>query len=262
MRLRGDSRRTKSWRWLWALGLLVGAWSAPATAETYLILSLIGDRFTVVTAEQQVGSSLDRNRQQVVPIAGSALDDFMVRVADATIAKVRPDASVTMLRASDLALYALTESWVDADVVEVRALLSQLEGAFAAATAPRLLLIVPFRSPPDLRTDRTHVGTGKVAGLGFYLDPNLWLRSERTQAVGRGFLGIFANFQLLIIDPKSNTVLAHERIAAGTTHAAADAADATPWNALTDAQKMRILQALLKSEIERVLPAMLAVKAK
>ena len=43
--------------------------------------------------------------------------DFAARVADATIAKVRPDASVTTLRANDPALYALRDSWLDAAAV-------------------------------------------------------------------------------------------------------------------------------------------------
>jgi hypothetical protein len=256
-----DAPRATLFGWLFVAAALAAGWSgAVRAAETYLILSLIGDRFTVVTNEQQIGSNLDRHQHRVVSITGSALDDFAVRVADATIAKAKPDASVTMLRSKDPTLYALGETLADADVPDAKSLLPQLEGAFAGASDARLLLIAPLRTAPDLRTDRVHVGGGKAAGLGFYIDSNLALRSEKTNAIGRGFLGVFANFQLLIVDAKSNELVARQRVTAGATYAAADSFDATPWNTLTDAQKMRALQSLLKSEIERVLPPMLTAK--
>ncbi len=159
--LRDDPHGERLSRWLLAIGLLAAGWAA---AETYLILSLIGDRFTVITAEQQIGSNLDRNVSRVASIAGSALDDFAVRAADATIARARPDVSVTMLRTRDPALYALGESLADADVADVHGLLTQLDGAFAGAADPRLLLIAPLRAEPDLRTDRVMSAAARLPG--------------------------------------------------------------------------------------------------
>jgi len=57
MGLREDSPRKTLSRWLFAIGVTACAWSGAAAAETYLILSLVGDRFTVVTAEQRIGSN-------------------------------------------------------------------------------------------------------------------------------------------------------------------------------------------------------------
>ncbi len=102
---KSNPRASRISRWL--LTLLAAAWAGAAVADTYLILSLVGDQLTVVGHEAQVGSNLDKNRYKILPLRDPALDDFAVRVADATIAKVRPDASVITLRASDPKLYAL-----------------------------------------------------------------------------------------------------------------------------------------------------------
>ena len=43
----------------------------------------------------------------------------------------------------------------------------------------------------------------------------------------------------------------------GTIRAASRAEDRTPWNTLSDAEKSKVLQSLMKGEIERMLPGML-----
>jgi hypothetical protein len=125
------------------LCLVCAAWAGTAIAQTYLILSLVGDRVTIVTAETQLGSSLDRNRQEVMQLTGSGLDDFAAHVADATIAKVRPSASVVTLRATDPDLYKLRNAWVDTDTIEVRELVSLVAKLLPTPTDAHLLLIAP-----------------------------------------------------------------------------------------------------------------------
>jgi hypothetical protein len=119
-----NHRVSKPARRLQLLTLVLAAWTGDGVAETYMILSLVGDRLTIVSQERQTGSHLDQNRHEVVPVTESRLDDFAVRVADATIGKVRPDASVITLRVNDPTLYALRASWLDGDVIEIRELLS------------------------------------------------------------------------------------------------------------------------------------------
>lgn len=241
----------------WLLTLLAAAWAGAAVADTYMILSLVGDQLTVVGHEAQVGSNLDKNRYKILPLRDPALDDFAVRVADATIAKARPDASVITLRANDPKLYALRNTWLDTDVIDAKALLSLVAKQLPPSTDAHLVLIAPYRNELELRTDRNYLGTGKVAGLGFYLNRSTHVLRSDTFQEGVGFLGAFANFQLVLINMQSNAVEAHERAVIGTTYAASQAPDGDPWNALTPAQKITALQSLLKREIERLLPGML-----
>ena len=93
--------------------------------------------------------------------------------------------------------------------------------------------------------------------MGFYLKRATQVLRSDTFQEGDGFLGVFANFQLVLINMQSNAVEAHERVVIGTTYAASEAPDGDPWNALTAAQKITVLRSLMKGEIERLLPSML-----
>ena len=240
------------------LCLLFAAWSGTALAQTYLVLSLIGDRVTLVIAENQFGKNLDRSRQDVIQLTSSALDDFAVRVADATIAKVRPSASMVTLQATDPGLYTLRNAWIDTDIIEVQALISLVAKLLPTPTDAHLLLIAPRRDELELKTERGYRGNGsKVAGLGFYLDNRTSMWRSDTGETAKGFLGIFAHFQLVLIDLQSNAIEAQERAVVGTTRSAARAADKTPWNALSQEEKIKALESLIKGEIERLLPGML-----
>jgi hypothetical protein len=236
------------------------AWAGEAVADTYMILSLVGDHVTIVSEAGQTGSRFDQNKYEVMPLSEPVLDDFAVRVADAVIGKARPDASVITLRAGDPALYALRDSWLATEFIEVKALLSQLAKQFPPTPDTHLLLIAPFRAEPELKSDRYYLGTGKVAGLGFYL--NAWTRIRRsdTRESARGFLGVFAHFQLVLINLQTGAIEAQEHAVVGTIRAAARAEDRTPWNALSDAEKNKVLQSLMKGEIERLLPGMLGAQ--
>ena len=245
-------------RWLRLVSFVFAAWTGEGGAETYMILSLVGDHITIVSQERQTGSHLDQNRHEVVPLTESRLDDFVVRVADATIGKVRPDASVIALRANDPTLYALRDSWLDGDAIEIRELLPLIAKQSLPSPDTHLLIITPHRDQPELKTAWDYRGTGKVSGLGFYLDPLTRLRRSDTMESARGFLGVFTHFQLVLINLQSNVIEAHERVVVGTTFSAARAEDRTPWNALSPAQKIRALESLLKREIERLLPGMLS----
>ena len=259
----GGSRSGSSPSWARLLCLICAAWAGAAIAEErYLILSLIGDRITVVGAERQVGSNLDRNRQQVVPLNDQSLDDFTARVADAAIRKAHPLAFTTMLRASDPVLYSLRDTWLDTDSVNAQALLAVVTKLYPPQPDAHLLLVAPRRDELELQTDRSYMPTGsKIAGLGFYVDQKTAMHTYQESGkgeIGKGFLGVFANFQLLIINVQSGAIEAYEKVATGSAIPASQAADKNPWNALSAEQKIRWLQGLVKREIERALPGMLA----
>jgi len=247
-----------SWsRLLQIICLLLAGWSGEVLAESYAILSLVGDHATVIGQAKQTGSRLEQNPRSVIQLPDSGLDDFAARVAYATIAKVRPNASITAFRAKDPALYAIRDAWLDADVTQVRELLSLVADQLPPSPDGHLLLVTPYRDELRLQTDSDYRGSGKVGGLGFYVDVSTPFHSDAGETA-TGFLGVFANFQLVLINSQSNAIEAHQRIVVGSTFAAARAKDRTAWNALSPPQKIQALQFLLKREIERALPAMLS----
>lgn len=246
-------------RWARFLVCAAAAWAVEAPAETYAILSLVGDRISIVAETQAVGTHLEQGPQQVVALPDSGLDDFAAITAKAAIEKARPGASVVAFRAKDRALYALRDSWLDADAIQVQKLLSIVAEQIEPSPDGRLLLIAPYRNELEMQTDRNYIGSGRVSGLGFYVNSTMRFRDESGQT-GNGFLGVFAHFQLVLINIQAKTVEAQRRAVIGATVAAARAKDGTAWNALSATEKISALESLMKREIERLLPAMLDSK--
>jgi len=237
-------------RWRFLL-LACIAWTGVASADTYLILSLLGDRLTTVTEGPPAGGGGDGNQYEVARMTGTALEDFVVHVADAVIQRAAPSASVTMLRASDPSLYASNDAWFDITPEQIHTLVSFV-GKAAPADA-RLLLIAPYLAQPQMRTATDYRGTGSVAGLGFYLSDK-FVEGQGSA----GFLGVFANFQLLVINLRTEAIERREIVVAGTAYSAARAPDGTAANALKPDEKIKALQTLVQDEIAHRLPAMLA----
>ena len=90
------------------------------------------------------------------------------------------------------------------------------------------------------------------------MDTATWLYRSDTHEKSRGYLGIFANFQLVMVNFETGKVEGQERVVLGTSRSSARAQDSTPWNALTGEQKVQVLQSLMKEGIERSLPGVLS----
>jgi hypothetical protein len=227
-------------------------WSGVSAAESYLILSLLGDRLTTVVEGSASGGVADGNQYEVGRMTGTALEDFVVHAADAAIQRAAPAASVTLLRASDPMLYASKDGWFDVSPEQIHALVAFVAQAVPPAPDARLLLIAPYLAQPQLRTATDYRGTGSVAGLGFYVSDRLVPGQGSA-----GFLGVFANFQLLLINPRTEAVERREIIVDGTAYSAARAPDGFAANALSREDKIKALQTLVQDGINRVVPAMI-----
>jgi hypothetical protein len=183
--------------------------NAAVAADNYAVMSLLGDRLTFIVSEKQVGSHLDLNQREVVAVKDRSLDDFASRAADAAIEKARRSASVTMLRANDPALYVLRDSWLDTEGNDVTTLASIVAKFVSSSSDARLLLIAPYRAELELKSDRGYPFTGsKIAGLGFYsgAGSQASIESYAAKQVTTAFLGVFANFQLLLINLQTGAI--------------------------------------------------------
>ncbi len=246
----GRSVRGGPSRWR-VLCLACLAWSGAACADAYLVLSLVGDHLTTVIEVPQGDSRVDTNGYEVAPLSGHPLDDFVVGTTGAAIEAAAPGASVTLLRASDPSLYASADGWVDVDAAQIQQLVSFVAKAVPTASNARLLLIAPYRAQPSFKIGGADRGTGSVAGLGFYVGGGN-VDTDPTP----GFLGVFAHFQLLLIDVQSLAVANRQPVVVGKAYPAADAPDKTAWDALTMPRKIAALQELTQNEIRRLIPGM------
>jgi len=250
-------RWIRALRFATVLGVALTAWAGGAGAESYLILPLIGDRITIVGQQQQTGSRIDKNKITFVQIKEPGFDNAALVAVDKAIHAARPNATTSMLRSRDPKVYALRDSWLSTDAVDVKELLALVTSLADSPADAHLVLITPYRSEPMLKTDRDYRGSGMVAGLGFYIDVSTPMHNGAGEN-GVGFLGVFANFQIAVIDLTSKAVEARERVVVGTAFPAAEAQDRNPWNALSAARKESELIGLMSREIESTLPRMLA----
>ncbi len=230
-----------------------------ARATHYLVLALIGDQLTIVTAHKHTGNSVDRNQYESFATNSSVFDAAALRAADGAIRKTQPQATVTMMLAKEPALYALKDQWLAADAVDPIALIAQLKGKLGADPDTHIIVVLPYRAEPQLATLQGHIGTGKVTGLGFYVNNfQKTCKGWGSAECDPGFLAPFANFRMVMVDTNGALVESEEFAAVGSMRTAAAASDLKAWHALSDAQKANLLQSLLQREIARLVPDLLA----
>jgi hypothetical protein len=238
-------------RWLGALCLVLGAFAGAASATDLAVLSLAGQRLTIVIERSQTGTHLDANDITSQPLAGATLDEFIAGVAEAAIVAERANTQVTKWRAPEGGADAIGEGWVREGSAELRAVVERVAREAGARPGAQVLLVLPYRTEPELASYAGYRGTGRVAGLGFYVG---WGVVNRN--VTPGFLGVFANLQLALVDADTGRIVAHERVVAGETFAAT--LPASPWETLSADAKVAALTALVRREIERGVRALLA----
>lgn len=252
----GSNPRPGPWRVV--VGLVLIAWATGTRADSYLIISLLADHLTIVSAMQAVGSHMDSNKYQTVPLTNTELDDFAVQTAGAVVRKARPADKVEMLRAVDPKLRKMSGTWIDDGSIDVQALVDLIDDLFKPPPDSRLIVIAPLRNELEIKSQQDYSGKGvKAAGLGFYVDGATQMGRTDTGEIGVGFLGVFANFQIVVVNITGRKLERQQRVVVGATFAAARAPDRTPWNALSPKEKMQELGTLMKGEIERLLPGML-----
>jgi hypothetical protein len=242
-------RRPAAREWLLAAAL---AWPAAAQCETYAVVPLVGRQLTVVTAERTTATNVDRNHYGYVPIADAVFDDTV----NATVAKIvrarRADDATMLVR---LGLEASPEELASPELVTK--VIAAVAPKAVAAGAARLVIVAPYRAAPMLILDNGHVGTGNVAGIGLYVNHFLRTRNSEGAEGEYGFLGLFANVRVLVVDAGSSAVLAEDVARSGTALSAVRAADGNPLNVLTSAERVRYLQTLLAKSVTDILPALL-----
>lgn len=224
----------------------------------YAVMSLLGDALRVVTYRPQVGSHLDRNQLTLIPMPAGLFDHAVLRAVDRGIqtSVSPPSAAPVFLGASS----QLTESAPDKLFDGARLVLP--ESALAAiqgTAATHLILVTRTRAPANLQALRTHVGSGFLEGPGFYIDHVLKMTDSETNETGKGFLAPFLYLKLSLIEMATLTTLSSQTITAtGTFSVARNRESFDPWQALSPAEKLTVMQKMIATEVKRVMPALLA----
>lgn len=238
----------------WIVWIVLMLPLAAEAAPRYAIVSLIGDRLLLARSQPTVGSRMDRNLREFVPMPKPVFDHAAVFAVQDAIKAADASAETVPLQVRDPRIYEAQEKALAEDR-GAAVLLPALSGALAQARATHLVLVSKQRREARIELPDGYGGTGTLEGIGFYIDSDARVedRAERRTAVG--FVAPFAYLRIAVVEVAGGKLLGERRIAA--SRAAWDPHQPSPWDAMSDAQKARVMQALVREEILRAVPELL-----
>jgi len=222
--------------------------------RTYAIVSLLGDQLAVVAPGSTTGTSVDHSTHGYLKLDSPALDKAALLAADTALRGADVAATSALLLVRDPAIYQAQDKSLE-DGAAVASLVPMLAGTLRSVHATHLLLLTKMRHDASFETARSHVGQGRLEGLGFYVDRATRVddESERTEYVG--FLGPYAYFRISLIDLDGPRVVAQKDVVASQTRIAKSSVH--PWEELDAQQKVSALESMLGTKIAEGVPQVL-----
>ena len=241
-----------------ALACSANAQTADDSLKKVAIVSLIGEVMTIDTYRPKVGTSIDSNHRDVIPIQTPVFDHTALLAAGDALAKLNPAAVVVSLAVpapgSDADPARLV---VDGKVAPSSAFIASLqEQGFT-----HLLTITKHRAPARLHLGVDTVGSGNLQGIGFYVDNDFRTRRRDTGETGTGFMAPYVYIKLTLVELGTLQLRGEEVIMASAARSAANNKDGfSPWGAMTPEQKVGMLKSLIKRHVTETVPLLFRPK--
>jgi len=214
---------------------------------SFALLSLVGDQFTVVTRREESASRIDSNVRRSYAIDAAALDDAALDAAEAVVKRLRPVSPVVRFSIRDPRLFALQ----DKVLTDTSGLREALAKVVREQQATRLVLVTKWRDDANFKIVSGATGTGKLSGLGFYVDPVTRMEATSTGEATSGFLGPYAYVNVTIVDAEAMKPL---RSAQGRESEMSlplhSQGAVVAWDALTPAAKVDALVRVVRRAVE------------
>ena len=237
---------------------LAGFWafSSAQPAPRYAVMSLLGDRLTVIGEEPQTGTLIKKNSEESMELSSDAFDQVAMRLAVQSIVKSRPSAKAVALRAGETKYYAAQDDYVDGKKANLPA---AILGALKSADVTHLVLLTKRRSDANIELAYTRTGHGSLRGLGYYVNRWSKIRIVGTSEEATGFLAAFASFNVTLIDLETQAVLKSVPISRSKTVShSSSTVGKDPWEALNDKDRLELLGTVLTAGVEEGLSALMA----
>ncbi len=223
------------------------------------VVSLIGDVITIDTYRRKIGTLIEANYQEVIPVSTPVFDNTAISAAaDAVYPQLAAGASVATLAVpTPDSGFDPARLVVDGAVSRSNALVTALrENGFT-----HLLAITKHRGTARLQLAGETVGGGHLQGIGFYIDNEFWTTRSDTGEMGKGFIAPYAYIRLLLINVESLEIQGDKAITASAVRSSArNKAGFDPWGAMTAEEKVSMLQSLLKQHVSAAVPMLFAQK--
>ena len=241
------------------VALLLGLATASAVAQSrYAVLSSVGDRVTIVTRAMATGSNVDTNRREPMELSGPGLDNAVLLAAEDGIKAADPAAQAILLaprtplaeQAANASRDNQLEKWAGA-----------ARAQFVPLGATHLIVISKHRGDARLRVSSGSTGSGKLEGLGFYVDTSYAAMDDNAAQGARGFLASYAYILIRMVDLQSGRQVGEQIVMASDT--SVPGVDSTrAWDALPPEGKIAALRTLATKEVEAAMPVLLGQAGK
>jgi hypothetical protein len=214
----------------------------------YAVLSLIGDRLDIVASQKQTGSRLDPNLRQSVPINEPVFDNTAIDAAGRAITKLNSRAEVAALNSRSPVLFEKhRELFRPTD--GVLSIPDAIKSVIAAQKATHFILITKYNDEAQLKYLTNYDGVGRLEGLGFYLD----LFNKRP------VIAPYAYMKMVLVDMSNQRVMNTRLIRASIAmrervQTTEGTRSEQAWDTLTSAEKVQIIDQLIRDEITQVMP--------
>ena len=237
------------------VSMLFAASALGADARRYAVLSLIGDEMLIVGASQATGQRLDRNPRSYVRLDDPIIDKTVLLAANETL-KRETGVEPVLLFARERPLYAMQQRLMNEGQGMVN-LLGHIRPLVGNSGATHLVLFTKARREARMQLSDMWLGTGMVEGVGFYVDPNTEVLLRDRQQTANGFVAAYAYFDVALVDLGKGAIVGEQRVMASKVMAAPASVATEVWSGISGAEKMRMLQLILRREVDRTIPALL-----
>ena len=238
------------WRWIAVLAFPASAFAQSSPIPpSFALLSLVGDQFTVVLRREEIGSRIDPNTRRVYPIDTATFDDIALNAAEDVLKRLRPVSPVVRFSIRDPRLFDLQDKLL-VDSSDSRGMREALAKLLNEHQATRLVLITKWRDDARFKLVDGMTGTGKISGLGFYVDTMYRYIRPETGAQGEGFLGPFAYLTVTVVDVATMKPIRSVQAREGEMNLPTETKAAIhAWDALTPAGKVDALERVLRRAV-------------
>lgn len=225
---------------------------AQAERRTYALMSLIGDEVRVVGHESTTGTVLNQNPVETIRLPAGEIDRGVLAQMLKAVTREEPLDKALPIRVNDPRYYAGQAGWVAGERLELPA---EVADALRGAGATHALLVLKHRDEARLRVRDTTLGTGRLEGLGFYLDRVTPLRLYESGEFAPGFLAPYVYIRVVLADLAGARVVSERRITRADVipMAGSSVRGSDPWNLLDSAAKVNAITSMIERELGPVL---------
>jgi hypothetical protein len=242
---------------LFAASLFGGHVAAQPTvgAPKYAVLSLIGEKFGVVTFNPSTGSSLDRNSRESIMLQGSMMDAAALGAIRNGIQAVQPKSEVFLYTTSEARLFSNPTALFEGNKVVLPA---PLIAGMKKDGATHLLLASRYRQEAQIQLKGRMAGTGYLEGIGYYIDRHMAMTKHDGSESSLGFLSPYVYLQLSLVDLNDADIRKKVTISASQARISEQSSKGLdPWDALSAKEKLSTIIGMIDQELETAAADML-----